>query len=93
MSMSSFLGDMLQTISECGWRFLSFGPHEDTNARSAPRRRSPALLAFAPGGSAEMTIVSFAWDIEVASIVRCHVFRSIFIVAAAPALYCGLHRA
>jgi membrane AbrB-like protein len=50
------------------------------------------LLAFAPGGIAEMTIVAFAMGIEVAFVVCCHVFRSIFLVAAAPALYRGLHK-
>jgi len=48
------------------------------------------LLAFAPGGIAEMTIVAFAMGIEVAFVVCCHVFRSIFIIAVAPALYRGL---
>ncbi|MFL5192519.1 MAG: AbrB family transcriptional regulator, partial [Microvirga sp.] len=50
------------------------------------------LLAFAPGGIAEMTIVAFAMGIEVAFVVCCHVFRSIFLVAAAPALYRGMHK-
>jgi membrane AbrB-like protein len=50
------------------------------------------LLAFAPGGIAEMTIVAFAMGIEVAFVVCCHVFRSIFLVAVAPALYRGLHK-
>jgi len=50
------------------------------------------LLAFAPGSIAEMTIVAFAMGIEVAFVVCCHVFRSIFIVAVAPALYRGLHK-
>ena len=51
------------------------------------------LLAFAPGGIAEMTIVAFAMGIEVAFVVCCHVFRSIFLVAVAPALYRRLHQA
>jgi uncharacterized membrane protein AbrB (regulator of aidB expression) len=50
------------------------------------------LLAFAPGGIAEMTIVAFAMGTEVAFVVCCHVFRSIFLVAAAPALYRGMHK-
>jgi uncharacterized protein len=50
------------------------------------------LLAFAPGGIAEMTIVAFAMGIEVAFVVCCHVFRSIFLVAVAPALYRGMHK-
>lgn len=50
------------------------------------------LLAFAPGGIAEMTIVAFAMGIEVAFVVCCHVLRSIFLVAVAPALYRGLHK-
>jgi membrane AbrB-like protein len=50
------------------------------------------LLAFAPGGIAEMTIVAFAMGIEVAFVVCCHVFRSIFLVAFAPTLYRGLHK-
>jgi uncharacterized protein len=45
------------------------------------------LLAFAPGGIAEMTIVAFAMEIEVAFVICCHVFRSIFLVALAPVLY------
>jgi membrane AbrB-like protein len=50
------------------------------------------LLAFAPGGIAEMTIVAFAMGIEVAFVVCCHVFRSIFLVAVAPELYRGMHK-
>ena len=50
------------------------------------------LLAFAPGGIAEMTIVAFAMGIEVAFVICCHVVRSIFLVAVAPALYRGLHK-
>jgi uncharacterized membrane protein AbrB (regulator of aidB expression) len=37
-----------------------------------------------------MTIVAFAMGIEVAFVVCCHVFRSIFLVAVAPALYRGM---
>lgn len=51
------------------------------------------LLAFAPGGIAEMTIVAFAMGIEVAFVVCCHVLRSIFLITAAPALYRKLHKA
>jgi uncharacterized membrane protein AbrB (regulator of aidB expression) len=40
---------------------------------------------------AEMIMVAFAMGIGVAFVVCCHVFRSIFIVAATPALYRGLH--
>jgi membrane AbrB-like protein len=50
------------------------------------------LLAFAPGGIAEMTIVAFGMGIEVAFVVCCHVFRSIFLIAAAPVLYRGMHK-
>ena len=50
------------------------------------------LLAFAPGGIAEMTIVAFAMGIEVAFVVCCHVFRSIFLAAVAPALYRGMDK-
>jgi uncharacterized membrane protein AbrB (regulator of aidB expression) len=39
-----------------------------------------------------MTIVAFALGIKVAFVVCCHVFRSVFIVAAVPALFCGLHK-
>jgi membrane AbrB-like protein len=45
------------------------------------------LLAFAPGGVAEMTIIAFALGIEVAFVVCCHVVRSLFIVTGAPMLY------
>ncbi len=50
------------------------------------------LLAFASGGIAEMTIVAFAMGIEVAFVICCHVFRSIFLVVGAPALYRKLHK-
>jgi uncharacterized protein len=50
------------------------------------------LLAFVPGGIAEMTIVTFAMGIEVTFVVCCHVFRFIFFVPVAPALYRGLHK-
>ena len=42
------------------------------------------LLAFAPGGFAEITIVAFAIQIEVAFVVTCHVFRSFFVLVFAP---------
>ncbi|WP_210496670.1 AbrB family transcriptional regulator [Microvirga antarctica] len=50
------------------------------------------LLAFAPGGLAEMTVVAFAMGIEVAFVVACHVFRSIYLVVATPALFRTLHK-
>ena len=42
------------------------------------------LLAFAPGGFAEITIVAFAIQIEVAFVVTCHVFRSFFVLVLRP---------
>lgn len=45
----------------------------------------PALvLAFAPGGFAEMTILAYAIGIEVAFVVSCHVFRAVSVLLVAP---------
>jgi len=45
------------------------------------------LLAFSPGGLAEMTTVAFAIGTDVAFVVTCHVLRVTFLVLAAPALF------
>lgn len=44
------------------------------------------FLALAPGGFAEMTIISYAIGLEVAFVVTCHVFRLFYSIAAAPLL-------
>ncbi|MCM2477222.1 AbrB family transcriptional regulator [Rhizobium sp. CG5] len=45
------------------------------------------FLAFAPGGFAEMSIIAFAANIEVAFVVTCHVFRTIYVVLAGPSIH------
>lgn len=48
----------------------------------------PAMfLALAPGGFAEMSIIAFTIGIEVAFVVTCHVFRTLFVLLAAPLLH------
>lgn len=49
--------------------------------------REALLLAFAPGGIAEMTTVAFAIGTDVAFVVTCHVLRVTFLVLAAPWLF------
>jgi membrane AbrB-like protein len=45
---------------------------------------SALLLAFAPGGFAEITVVAFAVGIDVAFVICCQVFRSIALVTFVP---------
>jgi len=45
------------------------------------------VLAFAPGGFAEVTIVTYSLGIEVAFVVMCHVFRAISLVSCAPIIF------
>ena len=45
------------------------------------------LLAFTPGGFAEVTIMAYAAGIEVAFVVACHVFRMFFVLVLAPPGY------
>lgn len=45
------------------------------------------LLAFAPGGTAEMTILSIAIGIEVAFVITCQVSRMMMVYATAPLLF------
>lgn len=48
----------------------------------------PAMfLALSPGGFAEMSIIAFTIGIEVAFVVTCHVFRTLFVLMAAPLLH------
>ncbi|BCJ91236.1 monooxygenase [Terrihabitans soli] len=47
----------------------------------------PALiLAFAPGGFSEMTILAYAMGYEIAFVVTCHVFRAVTVLLIAPTL-------
>lgn len=47
------------------------------------------VLAVAPGGMVEMTVISYALGIETAFVVTCQVCRSAFVVVFAP-LFCRL---
>jgi membrane AbrB-like protein len=48
----------------------------------------PAMfLALSPGGFAEMSIIAFTIGIEVAFVVTCHMFRTLFVLLAAPLLH------
>lgn len=44
------------------------------------------MLAFSPGGFAEMTLVSYAIGVEVAFVVACHVFRNVSVILLAALL-------
>jgi membrane AbrB-like protein len=50
------------------------------------------LLALAPGGMVEMTLVAYALGIEVAFVIACQVLRNVFTVMALPYIYQALHR-
>jgi len=57
--------------------------------------KSPQLalmLAFAPGGMAEITIITYSIGIEVAFVVMCHVFRAISVLLFAPIAFQLLQR-
>jgi hypothetical protein len=45
------------------------------------------LLAFAPGGLVEMTLISLSLNIDIAFISTHHVFRVIFLLLAAPLIF------
>jgi uncharacterized membrane protein AbrB (regulator of aidB expression) len=45
------------------------------------------MLAVAPGGMAEMTIISYALGIETAFVVTSQVCRSFFVLTMAPLLF------
>ena len=45
------------------------------------------LLAFAPGGIVEMTLISLSLNIDIAFISTHHVFRVIFLLLAAPLIF------
>ncbi len=45
------------------------------------------FLAFSPGGFAEMTVIALASGIEVAFVVTCHVFRTLYIMVMGPLLH------
>lgn len=44
------------------------------------------FLAFAPGGFSEMTVIAYATGIEVAFVVTCHAFRTLYIMLVSPIL-------
>lgn len=45
------------------------------------------FLAFSPGGFAEMTVIALASGLEVAFVVTCHVFRTLYIMVMGPLLH------
>lgn len=51
-----------------------------------------AWLAFAPGGLAEMTLISLALGIDVAFVSTHHLVRMVFMVVAAPLVFAFLQR-
>jgi len=50
--------------------------------------QSPAalFLALAPGGFSEMIVIAYASGVEVAFVVTCHAFRTIYIMLVSPLL-------
>lgn len=44
------------------------------------------FLSFAPGGFAEMSVIAYAARVEVAFVVTCHAFRTIYIMLVSPIL-------
>lgn len=44
------------------------------------------FLALAPGGFAEMSVIAYAAGIEVAFVVTCHAFRTLYIMLVSPVL-------
>lgn len=53
---------------------------------------SALVLAFAPGGIAEMSLVALALGVDVAFVSTHHVFRVILIVVLAPLVFAGARR-
>jgi hypothetical protein len=45
------------------------------------------VLAVAPGGMAEMTIISYALGIETAFVITSQICRSFFVLTVAPVLF------
>lgn len=44
------------------------------------------FLSLAPGGFAEMSVIAYAVQVEVAFVVTCHAFRTIYIMLVSPIL-------
>ena len=55
--------------------------------------RTAMLLAFSPGGLAEMSLMALSLGIEVAFVASHHVARILFIVLVAPPLFAAWRRA
>ena len=55
--------------------------------------RTAMLLAFSPGGLAEMSLMALSLGVEVAFVASHHVARILFIVLLAPPLFAGWRRA
>lgn len=53
----------------------------------------PLLLAFSPGGFAEMTLIALALDVDTAYVSTHHIFRILLIVLVVPIMVRALERA
>lgn len=72
------------------WAVLLIGMAAAVAALATPVLGQPPgalLLAFSPGGTAEMTILSIAVGIEVAFVVTCQVSRIMMVYTLAPLLF------
>ncbi|HEX2509089.1 MAG TPA: AbrB family transcriptional regulator [Microvirga sp.] len=52
----------------------------------------PLLLAYSPGGLAEMSLVALSLGIEVAFVAAHHIIRVVFVMAAAGPSFSLLRR-
>jgi uncharacterized protein len=50
------------------------------------------LLALAPGGTVEITILAFSIGFEVAFVVTCQICRIMFVLFVGPVFFCRLAR-
>jgi membrane AbrB-like protein len=56
-------------------------------SRVAPHGVVPLLLAYSPGGLAEMSLVALALQIEVAFVAAHHIFRILFVMMSAGPIF------
>jgi uncharacterized protein len=54
---------------------------------------TPVILAYSPGGLAEMSLVALALGIEVAFVAAHHIIRVTFVLACAGPVFAWLRRA
>lgn len=77
-------------LAAFGWAAAMLGSAVLVTALAVPMLGVPfetLLLALAPGGAAEMIVISYALQAEAAFVAFCHVSRIFLVLALAPAFF------